>query len=93
LSAERDYLKDAGVKLYKVKSSHVGDFVECINNRKKPITHEGIGARTVICCHLTNLAYFHGEEMHWDPVSFTFTDGTGKTEWLSRKPRDFKKKI
>ena len=93
LSVERDYLKNAKIKLYKVNSSHVGDFVECVNTRKKPITHEGIGAHSAICCHLINLAYFHGEEMHWNPVNFTFTDGTGKTEWLSRKPRDYKKKI
>jgi predicted dehydrogenase len=93
LAVERDYLKDAEVKLYKVNTSHVGDFVACVNTRKKPITHEGVGAHSAICCHLTNLAYFYGEEMHWDPVRFTFTDGTGKTEWLGRKPRDYKKKI
>jgi predicted dehydrogenase len=92
LAVERDYLKDAKVKLYKVTTGHVGDFVTCVNTRKKPITHEGVGAHSAICCHLTNLAYFYGEEMHWDPVNFTFTDGTGKTEWLSRKPRDYKKK-
>jgi hypothetical protein len=93
LSVERDYLEDAEVKLYKVTTSHVGDYVACVNSRKKPITHEGVGAHSAICCHLTNLAYFYGEEMHWDPVNFSFTDGTGKKEWLSRKPRDFKKKI
>lgn len=91
LLVEKEYLKDAEIKLYKVNNSHVGDFADCVKSRKKPITHEGVGAHSAICCHLINLAYYHGQEMHWDPSNCTFMDGTGNTEWLSRKARDFRK--
>ena len=34
-------------------------------------------ARSAICCHLMNLAYYHGRKFKWDPANFTFVDGTG----------------
>ena len=50
---ESEFLKDAKVKLYR-SSSHIPDFLNSMRTRKKPCTHEIIGARTSIACHLLN---------------------------------------
>ncbi|MCX6903639.1 MAG: hypothetical protein NTW03_09215 [Verrucomicrobia bacterium] len=51
--AERDFLKEAKVRLY-VSSNHVSDFLDCVKSRQKPNTNEQVGARSAICCHLLN---------------------------------------
>lgn len=89
---EREYLKDAKVKLYKAEN-HIEDFLQCVKSRKKPITHEGIGARSAICCHLLNLAYRYDQKIKWDPAQCTFAEGTGDTSWLTGSRRDYKKAI
>ncbi|HUF63252.1 MAG TPA: Gfo/Idh/MocA family oxidoreductase [Verrucomicrobiales bacterium] len=82
----RDYLADPEVKLYR-SNNHIRDFLACMSSRAKPITHEGVGAHTAICCHLMNLAYYHGEKLRWDPSTFAFTGGTGNADWLTRDYR------
>jgi hypothetical protein len=89
---EKEYLKDAKVKLYK-SENHIQDFLECMKSRKKPITHEGIGGRTAICCHLLNLVYRHRQEIEWDPAKLAFTGGTGDVSWRTGSRRDYKKEI
>lgn len=90
-AAEREYLKDAKVQLYKVRGGHIEDFLSCVKSRKKPITHEGVGSRSAICCHLMNLTYYHGKPIKWDPASCAFIDGTGDPAWLQSSRRDYKK--
>lgn len=84
--AEREFLKDAKIKLYDSKN-HLGDFLDCVKSRKKPITSEQIGGRSAICCHLMNQAYYHGQKMKWDPAKFEFVGGTGNPAWLTREYR------
>jgi hypothetical protein len=84
--AEDAFLKDAKIRLY-VSNNHVGDFLECVATRKKPITSEQVGARSAICCHLMNQAYYHGQKMKWDPAKLAFADGTGNPKWLTRDYR------
>lgn len=88
--AEKLLLKNAKIKLY-VSSSHYEDFLSCVRSRKKPVASEQIGGRTVICCHLINQLYFNNTAMKWDPVNFSFTDGTGDLSWLTNKKRDWTK--
>ena len=85
-----NYLNDAKVKLYKVKESHVDDFMECVKSRTKPVAHEIIGGRTVIATHLMNLAYYNRQAMKWDPEECKFVDGTGDAKWLTGSRRDYK---
>jgi predicted dehydrogenase len=84
--AEKRFLANAKVKLYK-SQSHTGDFLNCVKSRKKPITNEIVGSRSAICCHLTNLAYYHGQKMKWDPAKNCFVGGTGNPAWLTRDYR------
>jgi predicted dehydrogenase len=86
IKAEKAFLKDPKIKLYK-SSDHLRDFLECVVSRKKPITHEGIGGRSAICCHLMNQAYYHREKLAWDPAANVFAEGTGNQAWLTREYR------
>ncbi len=84
--AESEFLKDAKVRLYD-SPGHIPDFLNAMRSRKKPITHETVGARSAIACHLMNLAYYHGQELKWNPAKNRFTGKTGRKEWLTRDYR------
>jgi predicted dehydrogenase len=84
--AERNFLKDAKVKLYNSKN-HISDFLQCVESRKKPITDEIIGGRSAICCHLMNQSYYNNQKIDWDPKKLEFAKGSGNPEWLTREYR------
>jgi predicted dehydrogenase len=84
--AEKAFLADAKVKLYR-SNSHTLDFLNCVKSRQQPIANEVVGSRSVICCHLMNMAYRYGEKIQWDPAQNTFANGTGNPSWLTRDYR------
>jgi predicted dehydrogenase len=84
--AEREFLKDAKVRLYE-SHNHLQDFLQCVKTRKKPITNEQVGARSATCCHLLNQSYYHHAGFKWDPAQFIFIEGTGDPKWLTRDYR------
>ena len=79
---QRKYLADAKVKLYHSKS-HLQDFLDCVQSRQMPICDVGIGASSVIACHLMNLAYRYGANVKWNPAKNKFAGG-GDSRWLTR---------
>ena len=83
--AQREFLANPKVSLYKSKNQ-ITDFLECVKSRQKPVCDVGIGASSVICCHLMNLAYYHGQSFGWDPINHTFTKG-GDAKWLTPEYR------
>lgn len=82
---EAEYLKDAKVKLYD-SNNHIGDFLQAMQSRKKPITNEIVGARTSIACHLLNQTYYNQAAIAWNPHKNTFAKG-GDPKWLTRNYR------
>ena len=82
---ESEYLKDAKVKLYR-SNSHIPDFLNSMRTRKKSCTHEIIGARTSIACHLLNQTYYNHTVIKWNPKKNTFAKG-GDPKWLTRDYR------
>lgn len=82
---EREFLKDAKVKLYDSKNHH-DDWLNSIQTRKPPICDVAVGATTVISCHLMNMAYYHNVNFKWNPVERTFAQG-GDPKWLTRDYR------
>jgi predicted dehydrogenase len=86
MTADKELLKDAKIRLYK-STDHIADFVSCVRSRKKPITHEGIGGGTAIVCHLMNIAYKLGKPFKWDPVKHDFVDGSADPKFLTRDYR------
>ena len=77
--------KDAMVKLYD-SYNHIGDFLNSMKSRKKPITNEIVGARTSIACHLLNQTYYNQQAIAWNPKGNTFAKG-GDPKWLTRNYR------
>jgi predicted dehydrogenase len=77
--AETKHLANAKIKLYK-SSDHKSDWLDAVRKRSKPICDVETGARTVIVCHLVNLAYYHQAHMKWDPKNNVFVEGNA--EWL-----------
>ena len=78
---EKKFLAQPKVTLYH-STDHKADFLACIRSRKKPITDVEVGARSVTVCHLTNLAYYHGQKIAWSPEREEFVGGTGNPQWL-----------
>lgn len=85
LMAERNLLAGAKVKLYNSPNHHQ-NWLDCIQNRNKPICDVAIGASSVISCHLMNQAYYHGGTQKWDPSTHAYTNG-GDAAWLTRDYR------
>ena len=84
--AEEMFLKDAAIRLYR-SDNHVQDFLSCMRSRRKPITHEGVGARTAIACHLMNQAYYNNRAILWNPRRMRFVKGSGDPAWITRPYR------
>ncbi len=84
--AEKQFLENPKIRLYESRN-HIANFLECVQNRTRPITSEQEGGRTAICCHLMNLAYYYHQKMKWDPEKFCFVGGTGDPKWLTRDYR------
>ena len=76
-----DIIKKAG--LY-VSHQHMKDFVSCVESRKLPVTHAGVGGHASILCQLCNLSYKYDTGFDWDPVKMQFANGTGKGIPLGR---------
>jgi predicted dehydrogenase len=85
--AEKAYLAEPKLRLCRSKS-HVGDFLERIVDRKRPIASEVEGAHTAICCHLMNLAYACRKTIKWDPLKRAFNDPSCDPAWLTRNYRE-----
>lgn len=83
---EKEYLDNARVKLYR-STNHITDFLNCVEKRKRPITNEEVGGRSVICCHLMNQAYYNHAVLKWKPKRMEFARNGGKPEWLTRDYR------
>ncbi len=84
--AEREFLKDAKIKLYK-SSNHPTDFLDCMRSRQKPNTNEQVGGRSAICCHLMNQSYYNHATIKWDPIKLALQPGGGDPKWLTRDYR------
>ncbi len=69
-------------------NDHIGNWLECIVTRKRPICDVEVGARTVTVCHLANLAYWNGQRLEWDPEEESFVNGHGDNAWRDRIYRE-----
>ncbi len=84
--AEDRFLKDAKVRLY-ASQNHIKNFLDCMRSRQRPITDERTGAHSVICCHLMNIVYLHGQDVRWNPKGLAFAKKSGDPAWLTREYR------
>lgn len=87
---EREYLKDAQIRLpQQRKGGHSQNFLEAVVNGVQPMVPVEAGCRSAICCHLMNLAHYHKQPIHWDPIKLKFSDSSCDPAWLKGARRDW----
>ncbi len=67
--------------------SHMGNFFECMNNRKTPISDVFTHHRTLTTCHLANIALRLGRKLNWDAKQEQIINDLEANSWLSREQR------
>lgn len=96
-ASERDLLQaplpDDAERLY-VSNDHMGNFFECVGNRKDPICSVEVGHRSASVCHLGAISLRTGKALQWDPEKELFTgenadEANGYVAREMRKPYDY----
>lgn len=77
----QELLPADAIRLY-ASDDHIGDWVQSMRTRQKPICDVETGHRTASACHLVNMAYRYRQRLEWDPEKETFAGGTGNPDWL-----------
>ena len=67
--------------------NHMGNFFDCIQARKKPISDIESQHRSVSTCHLGNIAMRLGRPVKWDPEKEEFPGDTEANRLLKREQR------
>jgi len=67
--------------------NHMGNFFDCIETRKTPISSIEDSHRTVSTCHLANISMRLGRPLKWDPAKEQFVGDAEADKWLRRDQR------
>lgn len=67
--------------------NHMGNFFDCVQSRRTPISDVMSSHRTVSTCHLGNISMRLGRPLKWDPVKEEFMDDKEANTWLKREQR------
>jgi hypothetical protein len=79
-------LKSYDVHLYQ-SNNHYADFVQCVLNRKDPISPVGSAAQSDFICHLSDIVVRTGRPVKWDPKSEKIIDNPQAQRYASRAMR------
>ncbi len=82
----KEPIRDDEIHLYK-SNNHIGNWLECIKSREKPIADVEIGHRSTTVCHLGNIARWVGRKLQWDPVKEIFPGDEEANAYLDRPRR------
>jgi len=75
------------VHLYE-SNDHFGNWLDCIQSRKRPVYDVEIGHRVTTWSHLGNIAYLTGRKLRWDPARQCFPDDPEANRPLQRPYRE-----
>jgi myo-inositol 2-dehydrogenase/D-chiro-inositol 1-dehydrogenase len=73
-------------KLHSI-DNHMGNFVDCMKSRQRPISDVVSQHRSVTACHLANIAMRLGRALRWDPEKEVFIGDDEANRWLRRDQR------
>ena len=81
--------KDLGPDAWRCPGTtdHFQDFVDCVQSRRRPISHVMAAHYTTTIGHLGNAAVFTGRKLKFDGAAGKFIDDAGATAMLSRELR------
>jgi len=66
---------------------HIGNWLDCIKTREKPVADVEIGHRSISVCHIANIARDVGRKLQWDPEKETFVSDEEANTYLNRPRR------
>ncbi len=67
--------------------NHMGNFFDCVEARKTPVSDIESQHRSVSTCHLGNISMRLGRKLRWNPKSETFVGDAEADGWLRREQR------
>ncbi len=67
--------------------NHMGNFFDCIQSRRLPISDVHNQHRTVSTCHLGNISMRLGRALQWNPLEEKFVNDAEANGWLRRDQR------
>lgn len=67
--------------------NHMGNFFDCIAQRRQPISDVESQHRSATTCHLVNLSLRLGRPLKWDPDKEVFVGDEEANQWLRRDQR------
>ncbi len=70
-----------------VSNDHMGNFLDCVRDRQRPICDVEIGHRSVSVCHLGNISLWTGRKLQWDPAAEQFVNDAEANGMLTRPMR------
>ncbi len=81
--------EDALEKVYggKIPNMHFENFVQCIKDRKQPISDVYSHHRAMTTCHLANIAIRLGRKINWDSQKQTIVGDADAAKWMGREQR------
>ena len=84
-----EVLNAIGLKTREVNmaNNHHANWRECIRTRQQTTCPEELGHRTATLGHLTNIAFWTGRSLKWDPAKEEFTDNDMANRLRSRPMR------
>lgn len=74
-------------KLPPPAANHHANWLDCLRTRQAPSCPEELGHRTATLGHLTNIAFWTGQSLRWDPVRETFPGCEAANRLRARTPR------
>lgn len=67
--------------------NHMGNFFDCVQTRRDPISSVTSQHRSVSVCHLGNISMRLGRPLKWKPEKEQFVDDPEADQWLKREQR------
>lgn len=67
--------------------NHMGNFFDCVDSRRKPVSDVESQHRSVSTCHLGNISMRLGRPLDWDAEAECFVKDPQADTWLRREQR------
>ncbi|MEX0774059.1 MAG: Gfo/Idh/MocA family oxidoreductase [Balneolales bacterium] len=81
-------IKENELRLYEITNEHHGNWLDCIQTRKQPMSPVEVGHRICSLCLISHIAMKIPGKLEWDPQNEQFTNSDLANSMLSREQRE-----